>query len=200
MSVYFITCRTRGICKIGVAQDANKRRSSLQTASPHKLVLEATLPGSQDLERQLHKRFSDCRMSGEWFRITDELDALIKESSLVECHEMPSKAREEQRRQSFEEFCERDEAKRRQMFAEAMSDFAKLGPAPPMPPLTRRRFYNPVPASGGQWNQSYGIRGEGGHRHRVFCTDMGLTWDQADRLCDVLEQVRQYALEEGVES
>lgn len=62
------------------------------------------------------------------------------------------------------------------------------------------RFYHPVPARGGQHNNHYAIRGEGAHRHRLLCADLGLSWDQADRLCDILEAVREHALEEGIEA
>lgn len=55
------------------------------------------------------------------------------------------------------------------------------------------RYFTTVPANGGQWNNHYAIRGNG--ESRILCADMRLTWDQADRLCDVLEGVRQRALD-----
>jgi hypothetical protein len=195
MSVYFITCRERGICKIGYAQNAKARRSSLQTASPTRLVLEATLPGSRELERKFHERFAEQRLSGEWFRITDELDALIRRA--VPVHDTDAEIAPRPRsRQSDENLAERSIAEHRDILAAAMLDFEKLGPLIGAPLRPRRRFYHPVPASGGQFNDHYAIRGEGGHRHRLLCTDLGLSWDQADRLCDVLEEVRDHALAE----
>lgn len=62
------------------------------------------------------------------------------------------------------------------------------------------RFYQPVPASGGQFNEHYAVRGQGGHHHRLLCADLKLTWDQADRLCDVLERVRECALQDRAEA
>lgn len=69
------------------------------------------------------------------------------------------------------------------------------------------RFYQPVPISsdcnrgyGGRDHNHYAVRGRGGHHNRVLARDFGLTWDQADRLCDLLEEVRRYALTEGVEA
>jgi Spy/CpxP family protein refolding chaperone len=51
------------------------------------------------------------------------------------------------------------------------------------------RFYEVVPAGGGQFNRHYAIRPVG--EHRMLCTNMNLTWDQADRLCDVMDAERQ---------
>ena len=83
MSVYFITCREQGVVKIGVAVDPEVRLASLQTAAPAKLKLEATLEGSHNEERSFHARFAKCRLHGEWFAITDELDALIRATGHV---------------------------------------------------------------------------------------------------------------------
>lgn len=60
------------------------------------------------------------------------------------------------------------------------------------------RFYEPVAATGGLFSNHFAVRGKGGHHNRILGADMRMTWDQADRLCDLLEQVRQYALNEGV--
>jgi hypothetical protein len=69
------------------------------------------------------------------------------------------------------------------------------------------RFYEPVPISssadsyGHSRSDRYGVRARnGGHHHRVMARELGLTWDRADRLCDLLEEVRQLALEESVEA
>lgn len=193
MSVYFITCRDQGICKIGYAQNPKARRSSLQTAFPSKLVLEATIPGSAEVERGLHQRFAEHRLSGEWFTITDELDAFIKDAASSVVVSLPIVAPLE-KRLSDEELAARSLAKHRLLLAEAMMDFERAGcVASGAQPPDSPRFYRPVPASGGQFSQHYAIRAEG--EHRLLCLDLKLTWDQADRLCDVFESVRQRALE-----
>lgn len=192
MSVYFITCREQGICKIGRSQNAKSRRSSLQTASPSRLVLEAELAGASELERELHKRFADSRLTGEWFTITDELDAVIREAASLRLP--PVEEVERRKHQSDEELMEASLAEDRRMLADAMVAFDRLAPAIcPNLPATIERFYRPVAAVGGQFSNHYAIRET--HSHRTLCADMGLTFDQADRLCDVLEGVRQRSLD-----
>jgi hypothetical protein len=39
----------------------------LQTGSPVRLELVATLPGGQSREAYLHEKFARYRVSGEWF-------------------------------------------------------------------------------------------------------------------------------------
>lgn len=198
MSVYFITNREQNVCKIGVARNVKARLASLQTASPAKLTLEAALPGSVELEQDLHARFSACRLKGEWFAITDELDALIKETAASVVIPFPEPAPEpaNAHRLSEEELIERSNAQSRRMLEEAMRDFERAGCVASDAPPEQPRFYRPVPASGGQFAQHYAIRAEG--QHRLLCTDLNLTWDQADRLCDVFEEVRRKALDAAV--
>jgi hypothetical protein len=65
--------------KIGYASDFATRLTSLQIASPEKLIVRALIPGTIDLERDLHKRFAADRIRGEWFRHSKEIAALIAE-------------------------------------------------------------------------------------------------------------------------
>ncbi|MFD6912320.1 GIY-YIG nuclease family protein [Streptomyces virginiae] len=53
--------------KIGIASDPKRRLSEIQTGNPVKLVILAVFHGTARTERDLHKRFSDRRLSGEWF-------------------------------------------------------------------------------------------------------------------------------------
>ena len=64
--VYFIAAY-RGLVKIGVARDVQKRLRALQTGSGVALTLLATVPGSYALERHYHDRFAAFRRHGEWF-------------------------------------------------------------------------------------------------------------------------------------
>jgi hypothetical protein len=82
VSVYFITARETGTVKIGCARDPKDRLAKLQTASPAKLVLEATIFGSHETEIQLHARFAEQRVRGEWFKLTDEIEAVIRNATL----------------------------------------------------------------------------------------------------------------------
>lgn len=193
MSVYFITARNLNICKIGSAGNVEARRASLQTASPVELVVEATLHGSRELEQRLHKRFAKHRVKGEWFTITEEIEKLIAEASASPVLEFPTERARRDRQLSDDERAERSVAEHRQLLAEAMQSFERAGCLPhgdfSKPTL---RFYRPVSVAGGQFADHYAVRD--GDR-RILCADLKLTWDQADRLCDAFEQVRQRAMQ-----
>lgn len=76
--VYFITDGDRGTVKIGFSTDPKSRMASLQTSTPSKLELLATIEGDMQTERQLHQRFAEYRVSGEWFRLADDLVEFIE--------------------------------------------------------------------------------------------------------------------------
>lgn len=78
MSVYFITCRKTGTVKIGSSLEPHARLKELQTGHPFELKLEAVLPGGTDEEFGFHRRFSDERLKGEWFRVTEMIELIIK--------------------------------------------------------------------------------------------------------------------------
>ncbi|MGB3493863.1 MAG: GIY-YIG nuclease family protein [Elainellaceae cyanobacterium] len=83
--VYFILNEDCQAIKIGRAKDLNKRIQALQTASPVflKLLKSVQLSSekeSHELEQSLHKRFSDFRMQGEWFRSEAELLEYVTQS------------------------------------------------------------------------------------------------------------------------
>ncbi len=68
--IYFIQDDSILNIKIGhtAANDAGERLRALQTGSPSGLVLLYSMPGGPDLEKQLHQRFAEARVQGEWFR------------------------------------------------------------------------------------------------------------------------------------
>lgn len=76
-AVYFIGCKEVGRVKIGFSEAAEVGLAHLQCGSPVDLVLLATMPGTEDDERELHKRFAACRLHGEWFERTAEIEAEI---------------------------------------------------------------------------------------------------------------------------
>lgn len=78
MSVYFITCRQTGTVKIGSSLEPNARLKEIQTGHPFDLKLEAVLPGGFDEENDMHRRFADERLKGEWFTITDMIELIIR--------------------------------------------------------------------------------------------------------------------------
>ena len=58
-----------GPLKIGIAGDLQKRLDTLQTAHYEDLevVMTVLIDAPKQLERQLHKRFREYRIRGEWF-------------------------------------------------------------------------------------------------------------------------------------
>jgi hypothetical protein len=75
--VYFIKDLVTGNIKIGKAINPAKRLKSLQTGNPNKLVIVTTQVGGEELENELHRRFANSRISGEWFYPTKELEDYI---------------------------------------------------------------------------------------------------------------------------
>lgn len=78
--VYFIQAGKRGPIKIGVARNIRKRLDALQTASPYRLRLRASVFGDERTEAAYHRMFDEHRMSGEWFKparaIRTEIDTI----------------------------------------------------------------------------------------------------------------------------
>jgi hypothetical protein len=76
--VYFIMSDKTQAIKIGfTAGNVKIRLSALQTAHPYKLKVLATLNGNRSYEKELHKRFSQFRLEGEWFEPHPDLLAFI---------------------------------------------------------------------------------------------------------------------------
>lgn len=75
--VYFIQATVSGLVKIGSASDPGSRLRTLQTGSPERLRLLATMDGGEPFEREMHARFAADRSHGEWFYATPELLDLI---------------------------------------------------------------------------------------------------------------------------
>lgn len=75
--IYFIRSYNQFI-KIGYSSDPDYRKKCLQTGSPIKLHLQATMQGCFKTETGLHEMFSHLRTNGEWFKYTDELKWFIR--------------------------------------------------------------------------------------------------------------------------
>jgi len=76
MSVSYFLSNGRGLVKIGSSEHIHQRIGQLQTASPEPLVC---LGICDDLEAELHEKFADHRVRGEWFRLNEEIEAWIDE-------------------------------------------------------------------------------------------------------------------------
>ena len=66
--VYFIQGVCGGSIKIGYSLDPAKRLKELQTGYPDTLTILLMIPGSEAIERALHRTFEASRLKGEWFR------------------------------------------------------------------------------------------------------------------------------------
>lgn len=78
--LYFMGCGDA--VKIGISSDPDARMEVLQTGAPGGMTLLATIPNSGHLEATCHNRLAHLQISGEWYRHTFEVDALIRELSL----------------------------------------------------------------------------------------------------------------------
>jgi hypothetical protein len=63
--VYFIQSKETGAIKIGTSTAPNSRLSALQSANGHELVLLGTTVAHS--EKELHQKFQEFRLKGEWF-------------------------------------------------------------------------------------------------------------------------------------
>ena len=75
--IYFIRSYNQHI-KIGYSKDPVDRVKKLQTGSPIKLHVQASMLGDFKTESGLHEMFNHLRVNGEWFRYTDELKWFIR--------------------------------------------------------------------------------------------------------------------------
>ena len=78
-SVYFAQDVASGDIKIGTSKNVRGRVSKLCIETRRSLVVLATVHGSYQTEREMHQRFANARIRGEWFRPVPELLAYIAE-------------------------------------------------------------------------------------------------------------------------
>jgi hypothetical protein len=82
--VYFIRFGKRGPIKIGYTyHSVRSRLASLQCGSPVELVLLGILPVvCAEIEAELHSRFADLHVTGEWFRPAAKLMRFIRSNAV----------------------------------------------------------------------------------------------------------------------
>lgn len=78
-SIYFILAPEAERIKIGYSAYPEKRINQLLTSSPYELEVLAVTPGTQDEERELHRRFAHLRQHREWFTDCEELRNYINQ-------------------------------------------------------------------------------------------------------------------------
>lgn len=76
--LYFIEtlCAERHI-KIGVAVNVRARMGKMQMDSPYTLRLIKRIEGAAGMEAEIHERFREACLGGEWFERTDALEDFI---------------------------------------------------------------------------------------------------------------------------
>lgn len=70
--IYVIGCDEVRVVKIGISCNLQSRLVTMQTGSPVALRLLWKMPGSLDMEQDLHEYFHAYRKHGEWFDFGDE--------------------------------------------------------------------------------------------------------------------------------
>lgn len=78
--VYFI--RVGDHIKIGFSTRPIDRLNGLQTSNPGRLEIVGTRPGSRKTEAELHERFKDMRVRGEWFQARVPLLRFIESNTI----------------------------------------------------------------------------------------------------------------------
>lgn len=79
--IYFVQGVNGGPIKIGVTRNVVQRLKGIQTGSPVRLKIVAFLPDApRALEGDIHERYDEFRLEGEWFAENDRLAEVIKEA------------------------------------------------------------------------------------------------------------------------
>tara|TARA_Y100001937_G_C7123804_1_gene333899 strand:- start:322 stop:1113 length:792 start_codon:yes stop_codon:yes gene_type:complete len=78
--VYFIESLESKKIKIGTSKNPKARLKQLQTSNPSQLKILKVIPGGFAKEFQIHRKFSQSRVCGEWFKDSEELRKYIEEA------------------------------------------------------------------------------------------------------------------------
>lgn len=87
--VYFIQSVNGGPIKIGHASNLLARLKHIQVSNPEQLCIVAVCAGGRALERELHAKFSDSHIRGEWFHPTPDILAEIDAHRLTTPDPLP---------------------------------------------------------------------------------------------------------------
>jgi DNA-binding XRE family transcriptional regulator len=77
--IYFIQNTETKHIKIGYSDNVRSRLSDLQISSPHELAILTICEGGIEVEKELHDKFNDHYVRGEWFNPSEELISYINE-------------------------------------------------------------------------------------------------------------------------
>lgn len=77
--IYFM--RADSAVKIGFTRQRSslsKRLEDLQSGNPKRITVVAMMAGDEEDEQRLHARFAQHRLTGEWFKLCDDLRTFIE--------------------------------------------------------------------------------------------------------------------------
>lgn len=80
--VYFIVAKGLNRVKIGYSCDPTRRLRELNTASPVELIIHRRMVGNEQIEKELHSRFSKYRIKNEWFQFHNEIKSYANINSI----------------------------------------------------------------------------------------------------------------------
>jgi hypothetical protein len=73
MTIYIAKTETGTAAKIGFTKQPAKRIRELQTGQAEALLIVRLLEGGRADELTIHRRFAELRLTGEWFRFSEEM-------------------------------------------------------------------------------------------------------------------------------
>lgn len=82
-NLYFMLNPGLGIIKIGIAEDVDARRRTLELACGVALEVLAVVPKAEHHEKPLHAALRPSRLIGEWFAPTAELLELVQQPERI---------------------------------------------------------------------------------------------------------------------
>jgi len=77
MAIYFIQRESDAAIKIGYSEDVPTRLGILRSTGNGRLSLLCAIDGDMVVEKQLHTKFNDDRIEGEWYEPSETLVAYI---------------------------------------------------------------------------------------------------------------------------
>ncbi len=87
LTIYIAATREWQYCKIGSTKNLHKRlieiRYDAKKFFDDRLDLLHSFPGSLNIEKSLHARFSKYRVKSEWFRIEGEMSDFLQQIKSV---------------------------------------------------------------------------------------------------------------------
>ena len=79
--IYFVQSGKKGPIKIGKSNDPHERIGSLQISSSEPLTLLGVMDGDIKEEKNIHTKFLNYRIKGEWFKPSNNLIEFIKSNT-----------------------------------------------------------------------------------------------------------------------